>query len=105
MHVLQTTIFFPIFSGNVWQISNQLSLVNSIQLIVRVGLQYMSFKTYNFNAYTLTDFKLQIHVHLCSLHICYMLKKSTIYNVYLWNTIACMNSLARFFFLCWLSIK
>lgn len=72
--------FFPIFSGNVWQISNQLSLVNSIQLIVRVGLQYMGLQTYNFNAYTLIDFKLQIHVHLCSLHICYMLKKSIIYN-------------------------
>lgn len=74
MHVLQTTIFSH-FSGNAWQISNQLSLVNSIQLIVRVGLQYMGLKTYNFNAYTLVDFKLQIHVHLCSLHICYMLKK------------------------------
>lgn len=43
------------------------------------------------------DSKLQVHVHVCSLHICYMFKE---YHIQcLWNIIACINSLARFFLL------
>lgn len=64
---------------------------------MRVGLQYMGLKTCYFNAYTLI-----LNCKYMYMYVVYIFAtclKSTIYNVYLWNIIACINSLARFFLL------
>lgn len=66
-------------------------------ITIEVGLQYMGLKTCYFNAYTLILNCKYMYIYV--VYIFATCLKSTIYNVYLWNIIACINSLARFFLL------